>query len=101
MGEKTLLQPRGTAVICLLAGTAAVALAATYYNRNRLSKRPHNDQQSAKLQQLLAEVIHNDKCYPERSRRHLYITDAFKHTSGSTPKCLLSHFSGPKRCVRS
>lgn len=55
MGEKIALQRRGNAVICLLAGTAAVALAATYYNRNRLSKRPHNDQQSANLQQLLAE----------------------------------------------
>ena len=66
MGEKIALQRRGNAVICLLAGTAAVALAATYYNRNRLSKRPHNDQQSANLQQLLAEVIHSDGCYLER-----------------------------------
>ncbi len=66
MGEKILLQRRGNAVVCLLAGTAAVALAATYYNRSRLSKRSHNDQQSAKLQQLLAEVIHSDVCHPER-----------------------------------
>ena len=75
MGEKIMLQRHGNAVMFLLAGTAAVALAATYYNRYRLSKRPLTDQQSAKLQQLLAEVIHSDVML-NVSRWHIYATDA-------------------------
>ncbi len=75
MGEKIMLQRHGNAVMFFLAGTAAVALAATYYNRYRLSKRPLTDQQSAKLQQLLAEVIHSDVML-NVSRWHIYATDA-------------------------
>ena len=57
MGERGVLQRHSNALIFVLAGTAAVAVAAACYNRrHRLPKRPHDGQQSANLQQLLAEV---------------------------------------------
>lgn len=57
MGERGVLQRHSNALIFVLAGTAAVAVAAACYNRrHRLPKRPHDGQQSANLQHLLAEV---------------------------------------------
>ena len=65
MGEPSALQRHSNALICLLAGAAAVAVAATYFSRrSSVGKRPHNGQQSAKLQQLLAEVMLNGGYQP-------------------------------------
>ena len=54
MGKHGQRQSHQNALIFLLAGTAVVAVAATYYSR--LQQRPRNGQQSTKLHQLLAEV---------------------------------------------
>ena len=56
MGEQGVVQRR--TLLFLLAGTAAVALAAAYYRRrSAAAKRPVASQRSARLQQLLTEVL--------------------------------------------